>query len=616
MRRIHKVIATGLATTLCMAGIVVGTTAAVHAVDPPLPTRALLLKANDLLSDRARGLVYASIPSSAGQLGNSIVSINPTTGAVVSVVFAGSEPSRLAISDDSSMLYVGLDGSNSVRQYSLPGLTLVREIFLGTSGFNGMNFTWDLEVMPGHPNTIAVSRNLHEVSPGAGGVAVFDSGVQRPTTTAGFDGADEITFDSTTRVYGLNLDYGGFRSLAVDAGGVSPDVSAANKVTGRIIEVGGRIYGGNGAVIDPATNSLLGSFPVIDFGAFTIDAVAKRAYYLDQAVVGSWVLHVFNTDTFAEVSSHPVPGMDVPASLVAWVDGGVAYASRDGRIFVVSPGTIAQPIPAVPVAPVPPAYPFKVVNQTVGRLVYDSTHGVLYGSTPSNAAVAPDSVVAIDPNTASVLLTRANLGGVDPLALSDDDSTLYAGLRNTGEVAQFSLPALTPVRKFQLPNRRARADISQRHRSHAGQPSTIAVAEYWAGVGPGNAGTEIFDSGVPRPVTTPSHIGSDRIEFASPTRIYGLDTCCSGRSRSELPSTRLESRFSIGRITWRRVTTFNMRMAGCTPMLRGRSIPKPRTFSASFLVAAGRSSSTMRTTALVLHLARDTRWAHVSSARL
>ncbi len=536
MRRVRAPVGHGVVALLLIAGLVVGKPPAVHTINPMLPTRALLLKANDLVYDPVHSRIYATVPGTEGAIGNSIMSIDPTSGMVVSSVFAGSDPTRLAISDDSSMLYVGLNGSNSVRQYSLPGLSLVREIFLGTSGFTGLRFAWDIEVMPGQPNTIAVSRILTAVTPGENGVAIFDAGIQRPTTTpGGIDSSLEIAFDNASLLYGLNLDYGAFRPLTVDAGGVTQGVADARKVTGRIVDAGGRVYGTNGAVVDPASNTLLGTFPVVDFGAFAIDAISKRAYYLDSAVQGVWTLHVFNTDTFAETGTYPVPAMDGPTSLVVWGGNSVAYASRDGRVFIASPGTVAQPIPTVMPPPEPPAYPFKLVNQTVGQLTYDSTHGVLYGSVPAAASTAASTIVEIDPTTQSVVASTASLSGVDPIVLSDDDSMLYAGLRGTGEVAQFSLPGLVPVRQFSLgtagtlgqafPN-----DIAVM----PGQPSTIAVAEYWPGVSPPNAGTVIFDSGVQRPVTAPSHIGADRIEFGSPTRLYGLDTCCSGNESQRL----------------------------------------------------------------------------------
>src|SRR6266851_4715100 len=63
----------------------------------PSNIRVLHLPTNDLVADpaSASGLLFVSIPSSAGSLGNSITSIDPSTGTVTSPVWVGSEPDRL-----------------------------------------------------------------------------------------------------------------------------------------------------------------------------------------------------------------------------------------------------------------------------------------------------------------------------------------------------------------------------------------------------------------------------------------------------------------------------------------------------------------------------------------
>jgi len=55
--------------------------------------------------------------SSVGNNGNSLQAIDPTTGLVTSSTFVGSEPNKLAISDDGHSLYVSLDGPLAVRRF-------------------------------------------------------------------------------------------------------------------------------------------------------------------------------------------------------------------------------------------------------------------------------------------------------------------------------------------------------------------------------------------------------------------------------------------------------------------------------------------------------------------
>jgi hypothetical protein len=60
---------------------------------------------NSMVYNPADGLFYLSIPSSAGApYGNSVVSVDPVTGALGTPIFVGSEPDRLALSTDGSVL--------------------------------------------------------------------------------------------------------------------------------------------------------------------------------------------------------------------------------------------------------------------------------------------------------------------------------------------------------------------------------------------------------------------------------------------------------------------------------------------------------------------------------
>src|SRR5688572_30652369 len=83
------------------------------------PFRSLSLPTNDLVYDPHSGRLYASIPGSAGADGNSVVPIDPATGAVGTPIPVGSEPGKLALSDDGRYLYVGLNGENAVRRVML-----------------------------------------------------------------------------------------------------------------------------------------------------------------------------------------------------------------------------------------------------------------------------------------------------------------------------------------------------------------------------------------------------------------------------------------------------------------------------------------------------------------
>ncbi len=99
-------------------------------------TTYLALPTNDLVYNPVNQLLYATVPSSAGSpLGNSIVSIDPNTGLIGAPIWVGSEPNRLALSDDGTTAWVGMLGSSTMLKADLmAGPTPVQVYFPGGLG--------------------------------------------------------------------------------------------------------------------------------------------------------------------------------------------------------------------------------------------------------------------------------------------------------------------------------------------------------------------------------------------------------------------------------------------------------------------------------------------------
>jgi hypothetical protein len=92
-------------------------------------------------------MLYAKVPST-GAGGNSIKTIDSTTGAITSSVLIGSEPNRLAIASDGTTLYAGLDGAYSVRNSTF--LPRPWKPIRWDHLFSGLNRATDLAVAPGN----------------------------------------------------------------------------------------------------------------------------------------------------------------------------------------------------------------------------------------------------------------------------------------------------------------------------------------------------------------------------------------------------------------------------------------------------------------------------------
>lgn len=164
----------------------------------------------------------------------------------------------------------------------------------------------------------------------------------------------------------------------------------------------------------------------------------------------------------------------------------------------------------------------------VDSLVFSGARQTLFATAPSAAgSTYGNSLVEIDTSGIPAISTSTFIGSEPgPLAISDDASTIFVGLRGSGMVSKFDVNTHALGLQFSLGSDpffgiyRA-ADIA----FLPGTASAIAVSRYYSGVSPSHAGVAIYDDGVKRTNETPGHTGANRIEFAaSPSLLYGLNT--------------------------------------------------------------------------------------------
>jgi hypothetical protein len=141
--------------------------------------------------------------------GNSIVPINPLTATMGQPVLAGSEPKKMVITDNGQHIYAALDVEGAVARFDLLPKAVGLRFSLGNDvPFHGPRYVEDLQLAPGSTTTLAISRMHKNGTPRQVGVAIYDSGVQRPTTTATefpthFDNNNAIEYSSSpTTIYG------------------------------------------------------------------------------------------------------------------------------------------------------------------------------------------------------------------------------------------------------------------------------------------------------------------------------------------------------------------------------------------------------------------------------
>ena len=237
------------------------------------PVQIVPIQVNDIVFDPVSGNIWVSVPSTGGQYANSVVAVNPLTGAIGTVISLGATPNHIRVTDDGQFAYVDVPSDGTVRQANLktgkPG-----GIFKSSAGD-----LYDLETIPGSPNSwVQLGNPVYGVN-----TTVWDNvqgtAVARQNTGAG--GNDVRFAGNNTLLYG---DGGG--SLFVDT--LTP--TQINWTEQYGIDVAGFVYWNNllytavPNIIDPVQQIVVESIPTTDFLMTNVEtnvnAADNRIYYL------------------------------------------------------------------------------------------------------------------------------------------------------------------------------------------------------------------------------------------------------------------------------------------------------------------------------------------------
>ena len=532
--------------------------------DPTTFVRRLSLFTNDLVYSSTTGKIYASIPSTAGSIGNSIATIDPTTGAVINTTFIGSEPKNLALSDDGHTLYVWLEGAFAIRRFDTLTNTAGIQFSIGLDQNNNRYQVRDLAVAPGNPSLLAVARG----TPGliSGGVAIFDDGVRRPNVSAlsqNGEGPGSIAFSaSATKLYASS--FPAFQTITIDASGATVTSSSTlGSNTSDIQFSNGLIFTGSSQVINPETNTLVGTFTGGNFGTFVTDASVGRVFFMASGpTFSTFSIKAYDTNSFVPVGSIDVTG-DGGFPLIRWGANGLAVRTFD-TLFLIQTSLVpsAEPVPTPTPTPSPTPSPspspqapafFRRMRLATGDLIYSQSTQKLYASVLSSEGSTGNSIAEIDPVSASI--TNQTFVGSEPTQLgqSDDGQTIYVGLDGAASIRSYNILTHTAGPQFIVGRDNTTGPYSFSDIAVSpGNPSVISVARQKRNNTPSEGGVAIFDNGVQRPNTGPEFGGSRSTIFASPSVLYGtaffgLSTMTVDNSGVTVTST---ATFSAGNATY------------------------------------------------------------------
>jgi hypothetical protein len=454
-------------------------------------TNVLSLQTNNMIWDPTRQKILASVPSSvAAPLGNSIAIIDPVSRSVVGSVPTAAEPDRLALSDDGTTLWIGVDASHSIQRVDMTTQTAGAQFPLATSIF-GPVVAQDIKIAPGSKDTIAVARGVPGLSPGNQGVTIFDNGVPRRDATPSFNQIDTIAFGaSATILYGFNNETTefGFRRMNVTPTGLTvQDVTPLPAGFGATLQFqNGLVYFNSGLVIDPTATppAVVGAFPPARAGftnAFLPSSADGKAFYMAGPDTAGG-LYVFGLTTFDLLAHVPVDlGTTDIHDLIRFGADSIAVRTAGtfntsgvrsgGQIFFLGSTQVAPPPPiAIRTTQLPPTTGNKFYNFTIqaedplfvsdwfivgGNLptgfFLNSSSGQISGSTPPVGAdtTATFTVEARDftggfaQRQFSILVKAGALGSNDTCSAATpfSNGTIRASISPHGDVDVYSFTA-------------------------------------------------------------------------------------------------------------------------------------------------------------------------------
>lgn len=330
-------VAAGTATLTATADGVTSPAATVTVLPLPIPARSVAVTTSDFVVDPVRSLLWVTTASG-------VASLDPATGTLGATINLAAAPSALAITDDGSTLYAGLQSLGTVRRVDLAAGTAGGSFSLSSSGFGTPTYATEIDVQPGSVSTLAILRHDAGDS-GYNGPEIFDDGTPRPNSLGIYDG-ERALWTATNRLVaypgatGGNLD-----DIAVDDQGatVTRQIATQADLSHRLVLANGRIYAANGVVTDAASLTALGQLPqarttnsLAIFSNAAVDTGRKRAYYVEVVSNDTARLHVYDTDAFTEIASHRISGLTISDLPYNGFDTRLSLVGADRLVFRLS----------------------------------------------------------------------------------------------------------------------------------------------------------------------------------------------------------------------------------------------------------------------------------------
>jgi DNA-binding beta-propeller fold protein YncE len=397
------------------------------------------LAVKSIAFDPGRGLLYAAVDGRSKSYPNELLAIDPKTRKIVKSLPVGSDPGLLRMAADARRLYLGLLTGNAVARVDLEKWR--RDAIYPVPGSPAI-----LIPRPDHADSFLVALGPGPLlGQGSGIVApqglwLYRDGLRLPSAVVSTpewavaaDSGSLVVRGSVFRMSDSGLDF---------------DRPIENRfVRARALAASRGFVFGEGSIASLAEMKL--KIQLDEFGQVLPDPATRRLYYLRREGI-----RVYDWETFQALGFLPHPfGFAVsgrPAEMTLCGHDCLAVLTEDS-LHLFDLAGIHWLIPPIE----------KKVDKSVEGVIriavramalhYDSRRKRLYVATPPEEGPLGNSILALDPATGDS--AGAFLAGAIPgsLAMNDDQSRLFVGLRGSRSIVEIDPDSHGMVNSFDLP---------------------------------------------------------------------------------------------------------------------------------------------------------------------
>jgi uncharacterized repeat protein (TIGR01451 family) len=303
----------------------------------------IALNAAELAYDSASNRLWASVIQNASKPENSLWAFRLDTGLNEASIPVGTEPSKIAISDNGQYIYVGvhpgpiLSGSIPLTDvYRFSTRTRIKDLqFSVRDQFNQEHGVVDMAAVPGNPNAVVISRSGPQND-----AVYYQDGVGTKRSPADL-GAIHLEFsDSSNRLFTVSGDYGSTVMVRLN---VTSNALQLVDVTGGLLVhrpdirfANGRLFVTDGAVVDPLALTRVTALPASGF--VQPDPASGQIFYLGQNPnTSEWILSSFDAATLLPGWAATLRGVSgAVSSMVRCNPGVLAFNTTGGQVFILN----------------------------------------------------------------------------------------------------------------------------------------------------------------------------------------------------------------------------------------------------------------------------------------